>query len=242
VSVAPTKGRAAILLTALDVETRAVLRHLVHVCEKTVRGTIFHVGTFEQWQVAVAECGEGNVHAAATIERGIAHFNPEVALFVGIAGGVKDVAIGDVVISSKVYGYERGKDTPDCFQPRPVVNLSAYALEQRGRAVRLKDNWQLRLNSELQHSNPHIYIGPIAAGEKVVASSAGEIAKFLRRAYGDALGVEMEGHGFLAGVHINAPVQGCVVRGISDLLDGKATADASNSQVRAADAASAVRL
>jgi hypothetical protein len=50
----------------------------------------------------------------------------------------------------------------------------------------------------------------------------------------------MEGQGFLAGVHINAPVQGCVVRGISDLLDRKADADKAGSQEQAADVASAV--
>ena len=44
-------------------------------------------------------------------------------------------------------------------------------------------------------------------------------------------------HGFLEGVHISHPVQGGVVRGVSDLLSGKANADKSGSQQRAADAA-----
>jgi hypothetical protein len=92
----------------------------------------------------------------------------------------------------------------------------------------------------LQHSNPRIFVGAIAAGEKVVASSAGKVATFLREHYSDTLGMEMEGHGFLATLHINAPAQGCVVRGISDLLDGKADADKAGSQERAADVASAV--
>jgi len=228
------------VLTALNVETRAVLRHLSNAREETVRGTVFHVGRFDEWSVAVAECGEGNVQAAATVERGITHFQAEIALFVGVAGGIKDVSIGDALVSSKIYGYERGRDTSDGFKPRPVVNLPAYSLEQRARAIKLADDWRRRLNSSLPHTNPQIYIGAIAAGEKVVASSAGNIAEFLKENYGDTLGVEMEGQGFLAGVHINMPVQGCVVRGISDLLDGKADADKAGSQERAADVASAV--
>jgi hypothetical protein len=50
----------------------------------------------------------------------------------------------------------------------------------------------------------------------------------------------MEGQGFLASLHINAPVQGCVIRGISDMLDGKADADKAGSQAKAADVASAI--
>ena len=240
-SVVASKVRhSAVILTALHIETRAVLRHLSDIREETERGTVFHVGRFADWLVAVAECGEGNVHAAVTVERAIARFRPGVALFVGVAGAVKDVLIGDALVSSKVYGYERGKDTAEGFKPRPVVQLSAYGLEQRARAIKLRDDWRRRLDPNLRHLNPSIYIGPIAAGEKVVSSSSGAIAEFLKRNYGDALGVEMEGQGFLAGVHINDAVQGCVVRGISDLLDGKAEADKAGSQERAADVASAV--
>jgi nucleoside phosphorylase len=237
---APQEGRAAIMLTALDLETRAVLRHLSDIRELTERGTVFHVGQFGDWTIAVAECGEGNVHAAATVERGIAQFRPDVAMFVGVAGGIKDVSIGDALVSTKVYGYERGKDTGEGFKPRPAVELTAYELEQRARAIRLGDEWRARLDPKLKHTNPQIYVGPIAAGEKVVSSSSGKVAEFLREHYGDALGVEMEGHGFLAGLHINPTVQGCVVRGISDLLDGKSEADKVGSQGQAADVASAV--
>ena len=56
---------------------------------------------------------------------------------------------------------------------------------------------------------------------------------------GSVLSGNQQGRGFLDSVHINHPVQGCVVRGISDLLDGKAESDALGSQEIAADAASA---
>jgi hypothetical protein len=72
-----------------------------------------------------------------------------------------------------------------------------------------------------------------------VASTRSVTAAFLREHYSDALAVEMEGAGFLEAVNINALVLGGVVRGISDLLTGKAEADEGGSQPLAADAASA---
>ncbi|MBR0882901.1 hypothetical protein JQ608_38425 [Bradyrhizobium liaoningense] len=234
----PTK--TAIILTALDVETRAVLRHVKVRAEITVQGTVFHTGEAEGWKIAVAEVGAGNASAAAIAERAINHFRPSVALFVGVAGGVKDVALGDVVVGTKVYLYESGKDVASEFKPRPDVRNGAHSIEQRGRALRQRDDWRQRLDASLSHGTPNVLVGPIAAGEKVVASKRATTAKFLKESYGDTLAVEMEGRGFLEGVHLNPPVEGCVIRGISDLLSGKKNADKSGSQVRAADAASAV--
>jgi nucleoside phosphorylase len=106
--------RKALILTALGLETKAVLSHLSQRREtEPVRGTIFHEGVFKggaaEWQVRVAEAGAGNVPSAVTAERAIADFKPSLAIFVGVAGGIKDVELGDVVIASHIYGYERGR-------------------------------------------------------------------------------------------------------------------------------------
>jgi nucleoside phosphorylase len=229
----------AVILTALDVETRAVLRHLTDRDERTVDGTVFYTGQFEDWHLAIAEVGPGNASAAMIAERAIQHFRPSVAFFVGIAGGVKDVAIGDVVIATKLYGYESGKEDATGFKPRPEVQNSAHYIEQRGRALSKGDGWKRRLAKDIGHGAPNVFVGPIAAGEKVVASTRGPTAKFLRKHYSDTSAVEMEGRGFLGGVNINPMVLGGVVRGISDMLTGKSTTDKIGSQSRAADAASA---
>ena len=231
--------RSAVILTALDVETRAVLRHLTRQGERTIDGTVFYLGQFEAWDIAVAECGAGNISAAAIAERAIANFRPTVALFVGIAGGVKDVTIGDVVVADKMYGYESGKDDETGFRPRADVKNSAHDIEQRGRALPKSEDWRNRLNSDLKHGSTKVVVGPIAGGEKVVASTRSATAQFLKKYYSDAIAVEMEGRGFLEAVNINALVLGGVVRGISDLLSGKSEADESGSQPIAADAASA---
>jgi nucleoside phosphorylase len=172
------------------------------------------VAALRGWDVAVAEIGAGNATAAAVTQRAIQHFHPQVALFVGVAGGVKDVALGDVVVASKIYGYESGKEDAKGFNSRPEVLKSAHSIEQRGRAVGLRDNWRKRLDPSLRHEASKVIVGPIAAGEKVVASSRNATAKLIKKNYGDTVAVEMEGRGFLEGVHINSPVQGGVVRGI----------------------------
>jgi hypothetical protein len=144
------------------------------------------------------------------------------------------------VVATKVYGYEGGRDTATGFAPRPDLQHSAHGLEQRARAVAKTPKWRDRLNSDLPGpEGQKLLVGPIAAGEKVVASKKSDTAKFLKKQYGDALAVEMEGRGFLEAVHIHS-LLGTVVRGISDLLSKKTISDQAGWQERAADAASAV--
>lgn len=250
----------AVIATALSVEFQAVVRHLSGLHEvRHPAGTIYEVGSFRsgtgEWTVAVLEAGPGNPTAAAEVERAIQHFDPSCVLFVGIAGGVKDVAVGDVVAGTKIYGYESGKaegrfhvgpagaDTRDPgdqakarteseFRPRPAVAESTYSLVQIARSVARRADWLARIfNVEGMSAapTPKAYLGPIAAGEKVVASTASDIFALLRSAYGDALAVEMEGYGFARAAHANAAVAALVVRGISDLVDGKSEADAGGS-------------
>ena len=232
----------AVILTALSVEYQAVRAHLTNPQEIIhPQGTIYEQGQFtangQTWDVGMVEIGAGNPGAALEAEQAIAHFNPDVILFVGVAGGIKDVALGDVVASTKVYGYESGK-AEESFRPRPEVGLSAYGLEQRAKAEARKSDWLQRLTAA-PSPTPKVYVAPIAAGEKVVASTESEVFEFLRSHYGDAIAVEMEGFGFLGAARANQQVSALVIRGISDLIYNKTTADMDGYQEVAARHASA---
>ncbi len=65
------------------------------------------------------------------LERAVRLFAPEIALFLGVAGGRKDVARGDVVAAETIYDYEWGKSTRTGYEPRMRTHHPAHRLLQR---------------------------------------------------------------------------------------------------------------
>ncbi|MBT9316440.1 5'-methylthioadenosine/S-adenosylhomocysteine nucleosidase family protein [Leptothoe spongobia] len=230
-----TATAKAVILTALPVEHTAVEAHLQPLGSATrltedihpETKTIYTKGQFKTdtciWNVAVAQISMGNENAALEAERAISYLKPDVILFVGVAGGIKDVEIGDVVAASIVYRYESGKVLADRTLPRPKLGEADYDLKQRASAESRKELWQKRILPGLGKSEkaPKSYVKPIAAGEKVIASRKTKIYEYLREYYDDALAVEMEGAGFLTATQQVKTVSAMVIRGISDLIDGK---------------------
>ncbi|MFM7449616.1 MAG: hypothetical protein ACKO24_13585, partial [Leptolyngbyaceae cyanobacterium] len=217
----------AVILTALSVEFQEVRKFVAG--SKKVRhplGNVYEQGTFNangrEWLVGIVETGTGDSKSALQTERAISFFDPDVVLFVGVSGGIKDVDIGDVVASTKIYGYESGKAEEE-FKPRPEIGLSGFSFIEEARAEARSESpaWLDRL-SALPGPAPKLRVGPIAVGEKVVASTKSSVYKFLRQNYSDALAVEMEGYGFLEAVNSRGkPLPAIVIRGISDLIDNK---------------------
>jgi nucleoside phosphorylase len=113
------------------------------------KGNVYEMGTFHgeyhEWEVGIAEVGAGNNTCALQTERAINFFNPEVIIFVGIAGGIKDLKLGDVVAAEKAYGYESGKASEKGFATRPIVGMSSYEIFERAKADAKKEDWKSRL-------------------------------------------------------------------------------------------------
>lgn len=227
-----------LIQTALSLEFDAVKAFLTNLqIEKhPSMGSIYNKGVYNGNEVLVVETGAGNVRSADETGRAIDFFKPDYVFFVGVAGGLKDVKIGDVVASSKVIGFEMGKDDAE-FKPRMDTIPSSYLLEQIAKHVKREGQWKQLIKVE-KKTDPEAFVQPIAAGEKVVSSNQSVAFTYLKKYCSDAVAIDMEGNGFLLAArpyHAHA----IEVRGISDLIENKAEADAGGSQPRAAANAAA---
>lgn len=232
-----------LILTALEVERIAVEYHLNNIkpIVHPETGTDYIKGTYQckagTFEVIVARTDQTNINAAIETERAIAHFNPEYAFFVGVAGGLKDVKVGDLVIGRDVYAYERGKAEKNTFKPRPQFGASTYALERLAGQYAKSEAWNQTMKKLLNREFAPVittYTGTIASGEKVDASIDSDLHKFLRQNASHALAIEMEGLGFLEVCRMRPLIKTLLLRGISDLVDDKGQMDSQGSQPYAA--------
>lgn len=241
---------AIVLLTALDLEYQAVRRYLERTrTQSHPAGTLFEVGQLPGagGTVALAVTGEGNVGAAVLTERAIAMFQPRALLCVGVAGGIKeDIALGDVVVATKVYAVHGGREHDDGFLARPKAWHASHELEQLARQVARAGTWVHLVRQDLDcqvrapDRSPTVHFKPIASGEIILTAKRTSLTAPVRDIYDDAAAFEMESAGIAEAAHLNRSLPALSVRGISDLADArKYCADASGWQHIAAERAAA---
>jgi nucleoside phosphorylase len=230
-----------VVLTAIPIEHRSMAETMVAVRQEIhSAGTIFHLGRLldSPWRVVLTRTGQGNQQAAIIAERAISHYQPDLVMLVGVAGGLHtDLSLGDVVVAEKVYAVHGGKEDHAGFQASPKCWFPDHGHVQRAELVVSKNTWQ---NALTERSNEKAVVRPIASGEVVLDSLDSPYAQLIKKYYGDAAAIEMEGAGVALAGQLNAARPTVVLRGISDHADGrKEHADRAGGQERAARNAAA---
>jgi len=217
----------ALVLTALAVEYQAVAQHLRPTSMVKARtGTRFAIGEITgegvDWEVRLAEIGAGNAGAAAEVAAAVEQFQPQLVLFVGVAGGLKpeDQELGDVVVADHVYNLHAGKhgvadDGSSVVFGRPVTLVTSHRLEQLAREV-ARRAWQpLRRG---RRGRPQAHLKPIVASEAVLADDGSALRRRITSAFNDAAAIDMESYGTYEAAR-RADVPALAVRGLSDFAD-----------------------
>ncbi|MFI7625584.1 5'-methylthioadenosine/S-adenosylhomocysteine nucleosidase [Microbispora rosea] len=214
--------RPIVILTALDLEYQAIRKKLLDPeLHRHHHGTRFEIGRRGRGRcrLALAHVGTGNQSAAVLAERAIAEFAPAALLFVGVAGALHShIALGDVVVATRVYAYHGGTSEDDGLKSRPRTWETSHAADQIARHIGRIGAWKRELPDP--DRVPQVHFGPIAAGEVVLNSQVSGYARWIRQNYNDALAIEMEGAGVAQAGHLNGAMPVVVIRGISDRADG----------------------
>jgi nucleoside phosphorylase len=241
------------IITALEKEVKAVVRRLENheikrFEDRDIRtyhlGTIPIYGQVQPYRVVVVTLPSmGNVSAANAVTDTISQWQPRFVLMVGIAGGIPqdDLDLGDVVIAEQVVGYDYGKVTDQGIKPRDRVYPASSLLLDRVRNF-WDETWTQRVNiarpSNAARALSKAFVGPIASGNKVVAST--EFRDQLLKHWPKLIAVEMESEGVLAAVFDRPQIRGTlVIRGICDMADKR---KADDWQEYAADIAAAYTI
>ena len=196
------------IIVALPKELEAVLRRFPELREITrsddvprtyYTGTVATNSGFRYRVVTMLLRAMGNLEAANATHDLIKRWSPRYILVNGIAGGLCPDAqqYGDVLVAETVVYYELGKERDTGLENRnrhfpcdPSLLDSARNL----RSTDWRDGLPARPDQCLpKHDHPAVHFGPLASGEKVVASS--DAVNRLLRYQPDLVGIEMESAG-----------------------------------------------
>ena len=224
------------IVTVLPEEYHAVLQkldHVRHVVEPDGRPNVYAWATGEiqsgnrkaPRRLVVAMAGEaGEVSGALSTKATIDRWKPRDVLLVGIAGGIHaSVELGDVVVSSQIWGYEHGHlgshyDTGGIFFFQPAPELLKAARN-------LGSEWRKRIETSPPNPNAlsKVVEGKTASGNKVIENTSSDYFAESLRFNTFILSVDMEGAGAAAAVgkdHDSGGTTGfLMIRGISDLVE-----------------------
>lgn len=227
------------ILTPLALERDAVLKHLTEAKSVTKNSELYHIGYFSgqhhEFEIIVKKTGAGNETVTLAAEKMIVRYSPKALFLTGIAGGVKDVKIGDVVVGIQAHGYDIGKETEGGFKARPDSFRATRSLVNLAEIVADAKKWKKRAPFD---TDTKVYLGPIASGNKVIASINHSTFQIIKNHYNNTIALEMEAYGVGKALDHHADVSWINIRGISDLCgDKNATSDVTTQPFAAAQAA-----
>ena len=192
------------ILTAIEVERKAVCEafgltedHRVRKDSRVYWRGKLPLNNRESYEVVVAQAPDpANIDTAILATDLFHHWKPGAALLVGIAASTDPgkIRLGDVVLGSEVYYYERGKVTSGGTRPEPKIISADATIWSNVTALPDWDGKVVVERPDGTESKPKVHQGVIASGEKVIADAA--VRDEMAAGHRKIVAIEMEGYGF----------------------------------------------
>lgn len=154
----------------------------------------------------------------------LSEWQPQNIILAGLAGALnKDIELGEVIFSDRIFYYEPSKVTPTGAELRPEMYPANAMLLNRMLAFVVDSvalgRWQKACRNPDGRTVKY-WKGTFASGESVIADEATK--EHLRKQHGKLAGVEMEAAGTFAAAFNSAdPKRVIMVRGVCDRADSK---------------------
>lgn len=177
-------------------------------------------------KVVTVQCYDMGMVAATVATLNISHhFKPKYIIMVGIAAGIGEHNLGDIIVPREVWNYSSGKykivNGENAFIPDPkVLSLDDKVLEiiredHTTELAKIKSNWPDKIKDELNLDE-----SPIACGSAVVANK-GIVDEMILAHFRKSGALDMESYGmFFASKALceSKPIAICI-KSISDFAD-----------------------
>ena len=197
------------ILGAMEIEITPLLKKLSQYETVEYANNKYYIAEYLGHQLIIAYSKIGKVFSAMTATIMIEHFGAEVLLFTGVAGGLQNLKVGDMIaatatvqhdIDITAFGYPYGK-----IPISEVEIATSKELLVKAQDVALESNLDLKT-------------GIVATGDQFIHSV--EKKDFVIKGF-DAKALEMEGGSVNLVCH-EFGVPSLILRSISDTADGDA--------------------
>lgn len=199
------------IIGAMEEEVKILADKLVDKKEWEEAGAFFYSGTIGDHEVVLTKSGIGKTLAAVTATVLISHYEIDVVINTGSAGGIGDgLSIGDIVISDKVAYFDAD------------VTAFGYAYGQMPQMPLYFEANEKLINSAMEASGNSTLngrVGLIVSGDTFVSSKE-KIAE-IKSHFPEVLANEMEGAA-IAHVAYRYQKPFVIIRAISDVGDENA--------------------
>ena len=207
-----------LILNPIEKEQLAIKKYLRDASNYSEEGFYYikgaYSGKFHDFRVYSVLTGARNAPMALAADKAIRQFKPDFIFLIGIAAGIKDVKIGDIVVGTKTYSYESGKIKDGKYLGRPDVFNFTPELINLSRRIKADNLWTNRVVGTIKNKT-NIEFGPIISGDRVLDSSDAQEFEIIANHYNDTKALEMEAHGFGEALKHHPQVLSLLIRGIS---------------------------